>query len=221
VLDGTIKKGKNLRSICNKILIQINAKRGGVPWSLTEMPFSSKPTMLIGLSSTKYKGRQTIVTIAATINNEFTRYFSRSKLFETDQLDVQDMFKDAFEAFKSRNKIVPHNIIVIRDGVGDSQKKMLENIEIPAIKQAIQSFEGMSKSKLLYSMANTKIKTKFFSNEHGAIRNPMPGTVIDHSVMRQGDNSFYLVSTHCRQGVPTPTHYTIMYDEVQAPPEEF
>lgn len=34
VLVGTIRAGKNLRSIVSKILIQICAKIGGVPWTV-------------------------------------------------------------------------------------------------------------------------------------------------------------------------------------------
>lgn len=34
VLCNTISKGKNVRSICNKILIQICAKIGGEPWAV-------------------------------------------------------------------------------------------------------------------------------------------------------------------------------------------
>ena len=34
VLTATIQRGKNLRSIVSKILIQMNAKVGGVPWAV-------------------------------------------------------------------------------------------------------------------------------------------------------------------------------------------
>ena len=53
VLASTISKGKNLRSICNKILIQMNAKLGGIPWSVTNMPFTDKPTQLIAYDTAK------------------------------------------------------------------------------------------------------------------------------------------------------------------------
>ena len=37
VLSIVIHQGKNLRSIINKVLIQMNAKMGGVPWSLENL----------------------------------------------------------------------------------------------------------------------------------------------------------------------------------------
>ena len=39
--------GKGLRSICNKILVQICAKVGGIPWAISEMPFDNFPTVLL------------------------------------------------------------------------------------------------------------------------------------------------------------------------------
>lgn len=42
-------QGKGLRSICNKILVQICAKIGGIPWTVSEMPFENMPTMVFGI----------------------------------------------------------------------------------------------------------------------------------------------------------------------------
>ena len=49
VLSNTISRGKNVRSICNKILIQICAKIGGEPWAMDDMPFFDKPAMVCGI----------------------------------------------------------------------------------------------------------------------------------------------------------------------------
>ena len=51
VLGSTISRGKNLRSICTKILIQMNAKLGGIPWSIDTLPFDDKPTMICGIDT--------------------------------------------------------------------------------------------------------------------------------------------------------------------------
>ena len=49
VLAATIKKGKNIRSILNRVLMQICAKVGGIPWAITDVSFKNKPTMVCGL----------------------------------------------------------------------------------------------------------------------------------------------------------------------------
>jgi hypothetical protein len=50
ILFDTIKNGKGLRSICNKLCVQIVSKTGGVPWAISDIPpsFSRTPTMIIG-----------------------------------------------------------------------------------------------------------------------------------------------------------------------------
>lgn len=49
VLSNTISRGKNVRSICSKILIQMCAKIGGEPWAVSDMPFMDDVTMVCGL----------------------------------------------------------------------------------------------------------------------------------------------------------------------------
>ena len=49
VLTSTIQRGKNLRSIVSKILIQMNAKVGGIPWAVDKLPFMTEPTMVCGM----------------------------------------------------------------------------------------------------------------------------------------------------------------------------
>ena len=39
ILTSTIQRGKNLRSIISKVLIQMNAKLGGTPWAVDALPF--------------------------------------------------------------------------------------------------------------------------------------------------------------------------------------
>ena len=50
--------------------------------------------------------------------------------------------------------------------------------------------------------------------------NPPPGTVLDHSMTNDKSYDFYLVSQHTRVGVPTPSHYTVLYDTIQADPKD-
>lgn len=80
VLANTISKGKNLRSIVNKILIQINAKIGGEPWALTDMPFLNQPTMIVGYDIHHKKRQKSLLAICATINKQANKYWS--KVFE-------------------------------------------------------------------------------------------------------------------------------------------
>jgi aubergine len=78
VLANTISKGKNLRSIVSKILIQMNAKLGGIPWAVDNLPFMDKPTMICGLDvfHATNLGKKSVLALSASINNSATIYWS-------------------------------------------------------------------------------------------------------------------------------------------------
>ena len=50
--------------------------------------------------------------------------------------------------------------------------------------------------------------------------NPIPGTVINSGVVENNIYDFYLVSTGSRQGVVSPTHYTVLYDDIKEEEEK-
>ena len=53
----------------------MNAKLGGIPWSISDMPLSDQPTQVIGYSSCK-KGHSNIFAVCASLNRTFNQYFS-------------------------------------------------------------------------------------------------------------------------------------------------
>ena len=69
ILEGTILKDKGLRSVLNKVLIQICAKVNGVPWAINNMPCNDRPTMVISYGP----GKETLSSVC-TINRTFTQY---------------------------------------------------------------------------------------------------------------------------------------------------
>lgn len=48
----------------------------------------------------------------------------------------------------------------------------------------------------------------------------MPGTVIDSSIVDKDVYEFYLVSVAARQGMTSPTRYTVIYDTIAASPDK-
>lgn len=81
VLANTISRGKNLRSICSKILIQICAKIGGEPWAMSQLPFFNAPAMVCGID-VYHKvgdGTKSILAFTASNNKRATQYWSGAK----------------------------------------------------------------------------------------------------------------------------------------------
>ena len=68
-------------------------------------------------------------------------------------------------------------------------------------------------------MVNKRIKTKLI--EAASVRNPRPGCLLDHTVTSANEYDFYIVCAETKQGVPTPTHFTVLRNEIDdISPEE-
>ena len=84
VLVGTIRAGKNVRSIVSKVMIQICAKIGGIPWTIDEMPLLDRPSMVCGASfyQSPELGRKSILGFCSSFNKSATKYWSKSIIQE-------------------------------------------------------------------------------------------------------------------------------------------
>ena len=165
VLSNTIARGKNVRSICNKILIQICAKIGGEPWAMSDMPFFDKPTMICGLAlHSKLPGQKSVLSFTASVNQRATKFWSCAKLQE-DALGVgsglQSVMREALEEFKRKNEVYPETVVVYRDGVGDSQRAAVLAQEVPQIEQAFASLGTPARFTLV--LVNKRVNQRLFS----------------------------------------------------------
>lgn len=87
-------------------------------------------------------------------------------------------------------------------------------------RKAIQRNEATSNIKFLFVMVNKRVKQKIISDNQGRLQNPIPGTCVDHSITAQDLQDFYIVTTTSRQGLPTPSHFSVLLNEIQATPEQ-
>ncbi len=133
---------------------------------------------------------------------------------------LQSGMTNALEAFKRQNGAPPARIIFYRDGVGEGQVQGICVPEIEQIKQAIAS-QGLSDScKLMYVNCSKRVNTRIFAGDPNRFQNPAAGTVIDQAVTDRDTYEFYLVSVAARQGMTTPTRFSVLYDTVQASPDQ-
>lgn len=225
VLCNTIAKGKNLRSIVNKILIQINAKIGGIPWTVDNLPFMDKPTMVCGMDvfHNTALGKKSVLALTASVNNSATKYFSTSviqtELGQEAALSLQEGMTKSLEAFKKANNgTYPARIIFYRDGVGEGQVAGICQPEVAQIQAAVAKL-GLS-TQLMYVNVCKRVNTRIFGGDVGAFKNPMPGTVIDSAITDRDAYEFYLVSTAAKQGLASPTRYTVIHDGIGESPDK-
>ena len=85
------------------------------------MPFSDKPTQVIGYDAVKCRGQSQILAVVGTINNKFNRYFSKVKKQDGSIGEgMRELFKECYEAFFKACGVYPARVIVYRNGVGES-----------------------------------------------------------------------------------------------------
>lgn len=132
-----------MRSIIQKILIQINAKIGGIPWAVDALPLMDRPTMVCGMDvfHCTALGKKSVLALTASMNSTATKYWSTSVIQgelgqEASHSLATGMLK-ALEQFKRHNGTYPARIIFFRDGVGEGQVMGICQPEIDQIKSAL------------------------------------------------------------------------------------
>jgi aubergine-like protein len=211
VLASTINKPRGLRSVINKVLLQICAKVGGEPWAISEIPFTSEPTMVVGLDVYNKLGK-TILGCCATINRNYTKYVSLAKA-DNQGADLSNLvaecITEASKNFAAVNKIAPKHVIILRDGIAPTQI----HIATSEIKAILAISENI---KLTYILLNKKTTMKVFVDSNNNFSNIPPGTLVDKVVTDAEKNDFFLVSQKSPQGLSQATHYNVIYDNSAA-----
>ena len=73
---------KGVMSVCSKILLQINAKLGGISYQASmDKTIKERKIMVVGVDSSHIKGKGTGVAMVATLNDSFTHFFNKEEIF--------------------------------------------------------------------------------------------------------------------------------------------
>jgi aubergine-like protein len=74
----------------------------------------------------------------------------------------------------------------------------------------------------MYLNVNKRVNTRIFGegDSRMAFKNPMPGTVLDNGIVDRDLYEFYLISVAAKQGMASPTKYTIVYDSTGESPDK-
>ncbi|KAM6294643.1 piwi-like protein 2 [Aegotheles albertisi] len=198
-----------MRSVVQKVLLQINCKMGGELWGV-DIPL--KQLMVIGMDvyHDHSRGRHSVIGFVASMNHVLTKWYSRV-VFQMPNQEIADSLRlcltNALQHFHEVNHCLPNKIVVYRDGVADSQLDTVLKYEIPQLQKCFDTFESYEPS-LVVVVVQKQNSTNFYSvATEQQFTSPPPGTVIDHTVTSLGWQDFFLLAHHSRQGCSIPTHY--------------
>ncbi|KAI1900832.1 hypothetical protein AGOR_G00053920 [Albula goreensis] len=216
----TISQPQKLRSIAQKILLQMNCKLGGELWTVN-VPL--KQLMVIGVDvhhDTSKKNRS-VMGFVASLNSSLTRWYSRVT-FQMPNEEIISGFRvcllAALQKYYELNHTFPDKIVVYRDGVSDGQIPMVEKFEIPQLLKCFETFPNYE-PKLVFIVVQKRISTTLYSCVDDRFGTPPPGTVLDHTVTNREWVDFYLMAHHIRQGCGLPTHYISVYNTAKLTPD--
>ena len=210
---------KGALSVCSKILLQINAKLGGVSYK-TEInkEIKDRKFMVIGVDSS-HNRKRTGVAMIATINDSFTDFYNKEEIIKEEnksklQFCVSSFIEEAIVAYNKKNKELPKSIIIYRQGVSLHQKQQL--------KEEIIQIEETCKTKnvlFYYILVNTKTTYKFFEKDKKKEEyyNPESGLLVLDGVTNRNYFEFYIQPQEVTGGSATPTCFHVAYGNLDFP----
>ncbi|KAK6090948.1 hypothetical protein P3W45_000193 [Vairimorpha bombi] len=207
------------------LLLKINSKLGGENSVISKSSsILNKPTLVLGID-VNHPGigdlnSPSIVAIVGGMNKNLTSFKTiikqqdrRHEIVENFDQDIMAMLK----AFYCKSKAKPEQIVVFRDGVGDTMFQEVFHKEIIAIKEACNKVESGYNPKITFIVAqkrhsvrfNNPAANNFKAGENG---NVAPGTVVE-DIGHPSLFDFYLVSHHALQGTARPVRYLVLLNE--------
>ena len=57
----------------------------GIPWSVSQMPFTDQPTTVIAYDTAKKSANKHVLGLVSSVNKEFNRFYSKTKI-QTDEI---------------------------------------------------------------------------------------------------------------------------------------
>ena len=209
---------KGAMSVCSKILLQINAKLGGISYkAIVDKEIKDRKLMVIGVDSSHISGKRTGVAMVATINDSFTDFYNKEEIIEEKkrqqlQFCISSFIEESFAVYNKENKNYPKGIVIYRQGVSLQQKEFLKN--------EIQQIDQVCKTKNLlyyYILVNTKTTFKFFEKTKNGYTNPGSGLLVIDGVTNRNFFEFYIQPQEVTQGSATPTCFHVAYGNLDIP----
>jgi len=126
-----------------------------------------------------------------------------------------DYLKKFLRRIAEEHKIVPKQVIVYRDGVGDGQMEIVKGTEV------IQVQAAFPKTLVDFVVVKKRIHNKFIVAKEGNYFNPAPGTVVNDLQNVDEKDAFYLISTSSTISTVKPVHYVFLIKQSQIPMADF
>ncbi|XP_008557727.1 piwi-like protein Ago3 [Microplitis demolitor] len=219
IMTKTISQENKIKSVTEKIALQMNCKLGGALWAL-KIPMND--IMVVGIdvyhAGAGAVSKASVAGFVASLNQNLTQWYSKA-YFQRPGQEYVDVLRACFvSALTSYRKVrgeFPNRIVVYRDGVGDGQLNTVAGYEVEQLSKTFAMVDPNYSPKLTVVIVQKRINTRVMALKGQRLDNPPPGTIVDSEVTRRNWYDFFLVPQTARQGTVTPTHYVVLRDEAE------
>ncbi|KAJ4457127.1 piwi-like protein [Paratrimastix pyriformis] len=231
-----LQDGNYVKTICNKLLVQMEAKMGVPAYTMSLLPPNvGKPPLMFIVGLDVFHDKRTFIRAeqrfdrAASImgiSGMFVRsdqqtMFVSGHVVHQPKTEVSDPDADDCNAVggslkdfirnSCRSYGLPNLLVVFRDGVGETQLNMVMEREC---QQVIEAFNGApSKPKIIYTCLLKRNPARFIMGGPNPV-NPPAGTVVDDPLItaRPG-HEFYLNPSGCNLSTARPVRYIEIFND--------
>lgn len=218
------KRSLTNMSIASNIVLQMITKLGNSPWLVqrpTGINDNGSMTMVIGADVFHTGHKDSVASVIATLDKDFTQYYSCNS-FQMKRGDdilhyVSNAVVECTRKYAEVNKRAPDNIVFYRDGIGMGQHERVREIEITSIVEELKK-SGI-KSKLIYIVVTKRINDRFF--EYGFDRrtkrkgpiNPQGGLIVHSGAVNNNGFDFFMIAQNVNRGTATPVHFEVLFND--------
>ncbi|KAJ6524443.1 argonaute-like protein [Mycena vulgaris] len=229
----------------SNVALKVNTKLGGMNHLLDAAAMrwlTKQKTMMVGIDvthpgPTSREGSPSIAAVVASVDDTFVQFPASLRIQRPDPnreskemlSELRDMLVERLLVYEKKNKALPQRIIVFRDGVSEGQFDIVVREEKAQMLEAFKKLSTKERGPKAYRplvaivICGKRHHARFYptsSNFADRNGNTQPGTVVDKGVTAVFDFDFYLQAHAGLQGTVKPTHYTVVYDELNLTADE-
>ena len=231
VLDSKFSKA-NDQYFAN-VGLKFNLKLGGRNHSLDPSKtgiLREKKTMVVGIDVThpspgSSSNAPSVAGVVSSVDEWLGQWPAdlRIQTARQEMVDgLDELFKSRLRLWEDRNRNLPENIIIYRDGVSEGQYNDVLTDELPALRKGCEDIYPATMTKagmphMTIIIVGKGHNTRFYATkkeEADRSWNPQNGTVVDRGVTEARNWDFFMQAHATIHGTARPAHYYIIYDQI-------
>ena len=218
----------------NNVALKFNLKLGGVNQIIDNTRLgviNEGKTMVIGIDVThpspgSADNAPSVAGMVASVDKLLGQWPATLRVQEKGKAEMvaelDGMLKSRLLLWRAKNRVLPDNLLIYRDGVSEGQYNLVLDEELPLLRKACKEIYPPADTKknlpnFTIVICGKRHHTRFYSSnlkDTDKSSNPKNGTVVDRGVTEPSVWDFYLQAHTALQGTARSCHYIVVLDEI-------